>query len=111
MWKGIRTMKKLLALGAVALSLALGAPASAQMESHTTRVVTPAGTSVTRTVDRPNGSHTEMHREMTHNPAPRVTVRRTVVRHTVNNTGWHRGHRQCATRWHNHRRVTRCWTR
>jgi len=102
-------MHKILALGVVALSLALGVPAQAQMEHRETmRVDTPAGATVTRTVDRADGSRTVVRR--TEQPAERTVVRHTVVR-TERNTGWHRHHRQCVTRWHHHRRVTRCWTR
>jgi len=111
-------MNKLLALGAMALSLALGAPAMAQMDN----MQGPGGTTVTRTVDRPDGSRTAVRRSMNeggdrtvvrrtmHDDGTRTVVRRTVVRHEVGNTGWNRRHRECATRWHHHRRVTRCWT-
>ena len=107
-------MNKLLALGAAALALALGAPAVAQpMEHHeTTRVVTPGGATVTRTVDRDDGSRTVVRRHVDRDDGRvvrRTVVRRTVVRHV--NTGWHRHHRHCATRWHHGQRVTRCWTR
>lgn len=52
------------------------------------------GTTLTRTVDQPDGT-------------------RTVVRHEAGspgNTGWHRHHRQCVAHWHHHQRVTRCWS-
>jgi len=102
-------MNKLLALGAAALSLALGAPAIAQPMDN-------GGTTMTRTVDRPDGSRTVVRRTVTSNaeqrtdPGERTVVRRTVVRHEVGNTGWHRHHRRCVTRWHHHQRVTRCWS-
>ena len=105
-------MNKLIALGAMAVSLALGAPAMAQMDRHDSmQVQTPGGTTVTRTVDHPDGSRTVVRREVHRaDMGERTVVRRTVVRREVNNTGWHRHHRHCATRWHHHQRVTRCWT-
>ena len=111
-------MNKILALGAMALSLALGAPALAQMEHRDTmRVDTPSGTTVTRTVNTEQGSRTVVRHTSDNpgaNPGERTVVRRTVVRHEVGNpgnTGWHRHHRHCVTRWHHHQRVTRCWSR
>lgn len=114
-------MNKLFAFGAMALSLALGAPALAQMD-HPMQ----SGTTVTRTVEQPDGTRTtvrrttneagdrmDMHRSM-NDTGQRTVVRRTVVRHEVGNpgnTGWHRHHRHCVTRWHHHQRVTRCWSR
>jgi len=104
-------MKKLIALGAAALALALGVPAGAQPMDHrdTMRVETPAGTTMTRTVDRNDGSRTVARRTV-RDDGSRTVVRRT-VRHDVRNTGWHRHHRHCATRWHHGNRVTRCWSR
>lgn len=103
-------MNKLFAFGAMALSLALGAPAMAQMD-HPNTMQGPRGTTVTRTEERPDGSRTVV-RRTTPDEGQRTVVRRTVVRHTegYGNPGWHRQHRRCVTRWHHHRRVTRCWT-
>ena len=116
-------MNKLFAFGAMALSLALGAPALAQMDH---RDAMQGSTTVTRTVDQPDGSRTVVRRTTTeagdrtvvrrsmNDEGQRTVVRRTVVRHEVGNpgnTGWHRHHRHCVTRWHHHQRVTRCWSR
>jgi len=108
-------MNKLLALGAAALSLALGAPAGAQMANHD--MMQPGGpdrTTVTRTVDHGDGTRTVARRTVERDNGMDRDQRRTVVRRTVvreeRNGGWHRHHRHCATRWHHHQRGTRCWT-
>ena len=108
-------MKILLAIGAAAFALALGAPAGAQtMERHETmRVDTPSGTTVTRTVvQHPDGSQS-MRRTVDRGDATRTEVRRTVVHRTAHSRvvrrGWHGSNRHCVNHWRNHRRVTRCW--
>ena len=84
-------MKKLIALAAATLSLAIGAPAMAQMERHSsTTVTTPSGQTMTRTMDREGGSRVVTRRV--------VRTERRVVHHG----------RRCVTRWVHHRRVKRC---
>jgi len=108
-------MKKTLAVAAALLSLSLGLPAAAQtMERHSTTVTTPDGRTVDRTVVRSGDGDRTVRRTVVREGDR--TVRRTVVRHSEmrhgNGWGWGRDHhRRCVTRWHHHRRVTRCWSR
>ncbi|MBW8785476.1 MAG: hypothetical protein JF593_12710 [Novosphingobium sp.] len=119
-------MNRIILIGAATLSLAISSMATAQVTSTerempngnvrtTTRVDTPSGTAVTRTIDRPNGTRTVIHRRTDEMGNERI------VRHDRGDIdrremGHHRGyawghHRTCVTRWHHGHRVTRCWAR